>query len=102
MATKKKPASKIVRRWFSRILPTRQENKGLTLPQIRNKARKEIGQVLTKVKNGKKWQIKDPVKFETVSGNRLKLTVFVERKKGRVPAPNDAPVSAPKSPPPSA
>jgi hypothetical protein len=101
MATKKKPANRIVKRWFSRILPIREENKGLTLSQKKAKVRKEITKILANVQNGRKWQIKEPLKFEKASGNRLKLTVFVISRRGPAPGPNDAPVSAPKSPPPS-
>lgn len=89
-------------RWFSRLLPILEENKGLTISEKKKKAERECRKKLkmqsTKFRipsDGFIWE--NPTKNEP----RHKLTVFIVRKRGLIPGPADSPIPASKTPPPS-
>ena len=101
MATKSK---KLRTKWFSRILKIRGENEGLTIDKKQKKAESDCRKMLAKHPKGALWRIpSDGFKWEKLKApdKRYRLTVFIEFKSDKVPGPSDAPVPAPKSPPPS-
>jgi hypothetical protein len=90
-------------KWFSRLLPNLDTNKGLTVKQKKAKAQKDCKDILALQSGGKfviardgfKWV--DPTKKE----KRYKLTVWIKLKPGKDPGPSDPPIPARRNPPPS-
>jgi hypothetical protein len=90
--------------WFSRFIPIRKKNEGLTIAHKKANAEKDCEKLLAAHPLGKPWKISGfKWKGPTEDEPRHKLTVFIveKRKKKKPGPPTDPPIPAQTSPPPS-